>query len=973
MKYLIIFFLLVTSYASAQVPQAINYQGILRNASGQAVSMKTINVQVSITSDKTFSISKLLYSERFTVITNEFGTYAISIGYGKPVTGTFSGIDWSTGKQWIFVEVDENLNNVYEFVGSMQFSSVPYALYANTAKIADSVRNAVGIQGPKGATGAAGTNGTNGATWYTGTVVPATTTGALNDLYLNTTTGEYYKKTGANIWTMQANLTGPQGQQGLTGAAGPQGPTGAAGAAGTSGTSGNNGATWYTGSGTASSTTGVVNDLYLNIATGDYYKKTGASTWTFLANISTGIPGPQGPQGLQGPAGATGATGPQGPAGATGAQGPQGLQGVAGATGATGSQGLTGSTGAQGPQGLQGVAGPTGAAGTSGANGTNGTNGSTWYTGTIAPSTGTGVVNDFYLNTSNGDYYKKTGASTWTLQANLTGPQGATGAAGATGSQGIQGVAGPTGATGAAGSNATITMGTIAATSNVNGGTITSGVLTLTPADATNGGVLTTGVQTITGTKTYINDLIVNGLTIGRGNSNSPFNTVFGNSTFMANTTGVSNTALGYNTLKANTIGTGNTSVGDNSLIKNTTGDSNTAIGGWSLTENVSGGNNVAVGYGPLFNNTTGQRNIGIGFQTLFENISGSNNTAIGNGSLGINTTGSNNTAIGSGANVGSATLSNTTAIGSGAIVNASNSIQLGNTSVTNVKTSGTITAGAITYPNVDGPAGQVLSTTGSGTLTWTTGVSGSAGGLEMKSIKVSGPNNWYWSGGGGPPNNFITIFSYDVLFNSPFNSSNIVLVFRSNKKITYSNLTSTGVTFNAEFQCNGCSNVSQGLANNSDIIVDALFVQTGEASGNNSSNTITTHTLGESYGGGIVFFVTPDGKHGLIAAEQDQSVVSWPRVGVSWYEAPDYASNPINHNVNGNKYTDWRLPTKYELNLLFLKKDQIGNFTSGNYWSSSGYSNNSSIKWLQSFQTGNEAFNSSSPYEAQVRAVRSF
>ena len=318
MKYLLIFFIFITSFVSAQVPQTINYQGILRNASGQAVSTKTINVQVSITSDKTFSISKLLYSERFTVITNEFGTYSISIGYGKPVSGTFNGIDWSTGKQWIFVEVDENLNNVYEFVGSMQFSSVPYALYANTAKIADSVRNGVGLQGPKGATGDAGTNGTNGATWYTGTVVPSATTGVLNDLYLNTTTGDYYKKTGTNVWTMQANLNGPQGPQGLTGVAGP-----------------------------------------------------------------------------------TGAQGPQGPAGATGATGPQGL------------------TGATGAQGIQGVAGPTGAA----------------------------------------------------------GPQG------------------PTGATGAAGSNANITMGAISATANVNGGTITSGVLTLAPADATNGGVITNGVQ----------------------------------------------------------------------------------------------------------------------------------------------------------------------------------------------------------------------------------------------------------------------------------------------------------------------------------------------------------------------------------------------------------------------------------------------------------------------------------------------
>jgi len=456
MKYILIFFLLSTTYASAQVPQTINYQGVLRNASGQAVSMKTINVQVSITSDKIFSISNLLYSEKFTVITNEFGTYSISIGYGKPVSGTFSSIDWSTGKQWIFVEVDENLNNVYEFVGSMQFASVPYALYANTAKIADSVRNAVGIQGPKGATGAAGSNGTNGATWYTGTITPATTTGVLNDLYLNTTTGDYYKKTGTSIWTLQANLTGPQGPQGLTGAAGPQGLTGAAGAAGTSGangTSGVNGATWYTGSGTASTTTGVVNDLYLNIATGDYYKKTGASTWTFLANISTGIPGPQGPQGIQGPAGATGATGPQGPAGPTGAQGPQGLQGVAGATGATGAQGLTGATG---PQGLTGASGPQGLTG-------------------------------------------------------ATGAQGLTGATGAQGPQGIQGVAGPTGATGAAGSNANITMGAISATANVNGGVISSGVLTLTPADAISGGIITNGTQSIVGSKTFINNLNTNG------------------------------------------------------------------------------------------------------------------------------------------------------------------------------------------------------------------------------------------------------------------------------------------------------------------------------------------------------------------------------------------------------------------------------------------------------------------------------
>jgi hypothetical protein len=39
----------------------------------------------------------------------------------------------------------------------------------------------------------------------------------------------------------------------------------------------------------------------------------------------------------------------------------------------------------------------------------------------------------------------------------------------------------------------------------------------------------------------------------------------------------------------------------------------------------------------------------------------------------------------------------------------------------TNIKTTNTLTTGAVTYPNIHGSNGQLLSTTGSGTLTWTT------------------------------------------------------------------------------------------------------------------------------------------------------------------------------------------------------------------------------------------------------------
>lgn len=213
---------------------------------------------------------------------------------------------------------------------------------------------------------------------------------------------------------------------------------------GGSGGSGTPGSIWYSGAGAPSSSLGVVNDFYLNSVNGDYFQKVSDTTWTLKGNLKgpAGATGPAGPQGVAGPAGATGPAGPQGAKGDTGstgpagAQGPQGIAGPAGATGATGPQGAKGDTGATGPAGPAGSAGaqgPQGVAGPAGANGSNGADGapgSIWHTGVGAPSAVLGAVNDLYINTTNGDYYQKTGASTWTLQANLTGPQGPAGGGG---------------------------------------------------------------------------------------------------------------------------------------------------------------------------------------------------------------------------------------------------------------------------------------------------------------------------------------------------------------------------------------------------------------------------------------------------------------------------------------------------------------------------------------------------------------
>jgi hypothetical protein len=200
-------------------------------------------------------------------------------------------------------------------------------------------------------------------------------------------------------------------------------------------------------------------------------------------------------------------------------------------------------------------------------------------------------------------------------------------------------------------------------------------------------------------------NLTVNGLSAGMPSSGIQ-NTMFGYAPFVNGTPGDNNTAIGFATLQSLNGGNDNTAVGTNAIRQG-------AIGGAA-----TGSRNTALGSAALSNGNVPSDNTAIGYNTLSV-VTGGANTAVGSGALLANTTGSNNTAIGYSANVGSGTLSNATAIGNGATVTTSNTIQLGNTSVTDVKTSGTITAGAITYPNAAGTNGQVLTSNGSGTASW--------------------------------------------------------------------------------------------------------------------------------------------------------------------------------------------------------------------------------------------------------------
>ena len=163
-----------------------------------------------------------------------------------------------------------------------------------------------------------------------------------------------------------------------------------------------------------------------------------------------------------------------------------------------------------------------------------------------------------------------------------------------------------------------------------------------------------------------------------------------------------------------------------------------------------------------------------------------------------------------------------------------------------------------------------------------------------------------------------------------------------------------------------------------------------------NVSTLIGAHYLGESFGGGIIFYVYDNGKHGLIVSTEDQGTE------VKWYNGTYSTTNAFRDGVNagllnteriilsqgagnyaaqiaanykGGGFGDWYLPSAYELGLLHIQRALF--FTGSNvmYYYYSSNENPSNNMQVMCYRFSNALYNTYllKLNTLRVRAIRAF
>jgi hypothetical protein len=188
----------------------------------------------------------------------------------------------------------------------------------------------------------------------------------------------------------------------------------------------------------------------------------------------------------------------------------------------------------------------------------------------------------------------------------------------------------------------------------------------------------------------------------------SESNVSVGVDALLNNTSGYYNTAIGFNALKVNTTGYVNDAFGYGALAANTSGYRNVSFGASSLGANTSGYENMAIGHLTLVSNTTGYRNVSIGAISMFENTTGYSNIAFGYDAGrrisggGANQTSNTSIYIGEDTRASANGNTNEMVFGHTAIGQGSNTVTLGNSSITKTFLRGNTMVNTTTDNGVD-------------------------------------------------------------------------------------------------------------------------------------------------------------------------------------------------------------------------------------------------------------------------------
>jgi len=134
MKRLLSLFILFILYTQVfpQVPDAFNYQAVVRDASGNIVANQDVSLKVSILEESEYGST--VYAETHHATTNAFGLVNLKIGEGGPAFGIFSPGGWGVSSHFIRIEIDVTGGENFVHMGTSQLLSVPYAFHAQTVE-----------------------------------------------------------------------------------------------------------------------------------------------------------------------------------------------------------------------------------------------------------------------------------------------------------------------------------------------------------------------------------------------------------------------------------------------------------------------------------------------------------------------------------------------------------------------------------------------------------------------------------------------------------------------------------------------------------------------------------------------------------------------------------------------------------------------------------------------------------------------